>query len=91
MPNLKVTVAAIPKNRIWKLIFYENGLISYAVSTGDSADTGGEIRYDWRQDRQINAIMSQSNGLPQLNYEFAYNDDGQVIRQTQTQHTPLGG
>lgn len=90
MPNLKVTVAAIPKNRIWKPIFYENGLISHAVSTGDSADTGGEIRYDWRQDRQINAIMSQSNGLPQLNYEFAYNDDGQVIRQTQTQHTPLG-
>ena len=70
--------------------FYENSLISHAVSTGDSADTGGEIRYDWRQDRQINAIMSQSNGLPHLNYEFAYNDDGQVIRQTQTQHTPLG-
>lgn len=70
--------------------FYEDGLITHAVSKGDSADSGGEIRYDWRQDNQINAIISLSNGLPQLDYEFTYNGDGQVIRQTQTQHTPLG-
>ncbi|MBW5407550.1 hypothetical protein FNH25_12140 [Morganella morganii] len=79
-----------PKSRMETDFLYEDGLIAQAVSKGDSADTIGEIRYDWRQDRQINAIISQGNGLPQLNYEFAYNDDGQVIRQTQIQHTPLG-
>lgn len=80
----------MPKSRMETDFFYEGGLITHAVSKGDSADSGGEIRYDWRQDRQINAIISLSNGLPQLDYEFTYNDDGQVIRQTQTQHTPLG-
>ena len=79
-----------PKSRMKTDFLYEKGLITQAVSKDDSADTIGEIRYDWRQDRQINAIISQGNDLPQLNYEFAYNDDGQVIRQTQTQHTPLG-
>ena len=70
--------------------FYEDGLIAHAVLKGGSSDTVGEIRYDWRSDRQINSITSQGNGLPPMNYEFAYNDNGQVIRQTQTQHTPLG-
>lgn len=70
--------------------FYEDGLIAHAVLKDGSSDTVGEIRYDWRSDRQINSITSQGNGLPPMNYEFAYNDSGQVIRQTQTQHTPLG-
>ncbi len=79
-----------PKFRMDTDFFYEDGLIAHAVLKGGSSDTVGEIRYDWRSDRQINSITSQGNGLPPMNYEFAYNDNGQVIRQTQTQHTPLG-
>lgn len=79
-----------PKFRMDTDFFYEDGLIAHAVLKGGSSDTVGEIRYDWRSDRQINSITSQGNGLPPMNYEFAYNNNGQVIRQTQTQHTPLG-
>lgn len=79
-----------PKFRMDTDFFYEDGLIAHAVLKGGSSDTVGEIRYDWRSDRQINSITSQGNGLPPMNYEFTYNDNGQVIRQTQTQHTPLG-
>ncbi|WP_317419734.1 MULTISPECIES: hypothetical protein [unclassified Morganella (in: enterobacteria)] len=79
-----------PKFRMDTDFFYKDGLIAHAVLKGGSSDTVGEIRYDWRSDRQINSITSQGNGLPPMNYEFAYNDNGQVIRQTQTQHTPLG-
>lgn len=79
-----------PKFRMDTDFFYEDGLIAHAVLKGGSSDTVGEIRYDWRSDQQINSITSQGNGLPPMNYEFAYNDNGQVIRQTQTQHTPLG-
>lgn len=79
-----------PKFRMDTDFFYKDGLIAHAVLKGGSSDTVGEIRYDWRSDRQINSITSQGNGLPPMNYEFAYNDSGQVIRQTQTQHTPLG-
>lgn len=79
-----------PKFRMDTDFFYEDGLIAHAVLKGGASDTVGEIRYDWRSDRQINSITSQGNGLPPMNYEFAYNDNGQVIRQTQTQHTPLG-
>lgn len=70
--------------------FYENGLVTRAVTQGSTPDEKGEILYDWNDDHQINAIISQTDGLPQLNYEFTYNDNRQVIGQTQTQHSPLG-
>lgn len=70
--------------------FYENGLVTRAVTQSDTPDEKGEILYDWNDDHQINAIISQTDGLPQLNYEFTYNDNRQVIGQTQTQHSPLG-
>ncbi|HCM64001.1 MAG TPA: hypothetical protein DIT05_15895 [Morganella sp. (in: Bacteria)] len=70
--------------------FYENGLVTRAVTQSDTPDEKGEILYDWNSDHQINAIISQTDGLPQLNYEFTYNNNRQVIGQTQTQHSPLG-
>ncbi|OBU06385.1 hypothetical protein [Morganella psychrotolerans] len=79
-----------PVSQLSTEFFYENGQVTRAVTQGDTPDEKGEILYDWNDDHQINAIISQTDGLPQLNYEFTYNDNRQVIGQTQTQHSPLG-